>query len=197
MRRFYIDDDGYLQSALDVTPQEVASRIDLVEEPPPEPEPGHFVRRVQGQWVQEPTSVRAQAQLEAVPLERAKTEAKRAIDEAAESARGRYLSPGSGQALEYEAAAREADLFLRSGPGGRAHFPMLQADVDAGLAPDLRTAAEKVAAARDLWEGVGAMIRKWRLEAKRQIEVASTHAQVTQIRDGALRKLPEPNPTEA
>lgn len=189
MRRAYIDENGYLQSVLDVPKEDAALRTDLVEELPPPAQPGHFVRRVQGQWVQELTSVRAQAQLEAEPLEDVQRRATQAVDEAAERARLKYISAGAGQALEYEAAQREADIFLRNGVGGRPEYPMLQADVDAGVAVDLQAAAQRVAAARDGWEAAGAGIRRERLRAKRLIAEASTRHEALSARDAGLAAL--------
>jgi len=93
-------------------------------------------------------------------LAEAKAAAKQAIDAAAEQVRARYLTPGSGQALEYEAVHREAERRLAGEPGA---YPMLQADVDAGLATDLDDAATLVSQMRAQWETVGAAIRRLRL----------------------------------
>ena len=119
-------------------------------------------------------------------LAAAQAHAKQRIDEAAESARTKYITPGSGQAMEYEAAAREAERFIADQPGP---YPMLQADVDAGLASDLWAAAQLVLGMRGAWEPVGAEIRRVRLQAKREVDQAATQAQVAQIRDAALSAL--------
>jgi hypothetical protein len=119
-------------------------------------------------------------------LNDAKEHAKRTIDEAAEAARARYLTPGSGQALEYEAAHSEAQRFLSGGDGP---FLMLQADVDAGLAPSLTHAAMLVAGMRQAWEHIGSGIRTIRLSGKAQVSAATTHAQVVEIREQTVSAL--------
>jgi hypothetical protein len=122
-------------------------------------------------------------------LAEAQAYAMRIVDEAAERARLRYITPGAGQAMEYEAAQREAEAFLRNGAGARPVYPMLQADVDAGLAPDLQTAAAQVVAARGQWEAAGAIIRRHRLEAKRLIAEASAQREVAERRETAVATL--------
>lgn len=119
-------------------------------------------------------------------LAESQAHARRKVDEAAEAVRIRYLTPGSGQALEYEAAHREAERRLQGIAGT---YPMLQADVDAGLAVDLDDAATLVVQTRAQWETLGAVIRTIRLGAKHQIGQAQTQADVAQLRDGAIAQL--------
>lgn len=119
-------------------------------------------------------------------LNAAKTAAKRAIDDAAELTRRRYLTPGAGQAMEYEAVVREAERRLAGKPGA---YPMLQSDVDAGLASDLDDAATLVMQRRSQWETVGAAIRSLRLARKRDLDGANTQAMVAQIREQAKAEL--------
>jgi hypothetical protein len=119
-------------------------------------------------------------------LSDAKEYAKRVIDEAAEAARLRYLTAGSGQALEYEAAAKEAERYVEGEPGA---YPMLQADVDAGLSADLAAAAASVLYMRAQFGLVGATVRSVRLGAKCQVDQATTQAQVAQLREAAVATL--------
>lgn len=88
--------------------------------------------------------------------------------------------------MEYQYAAAEAQAQQAGEPGP---FPMLQADVDAGMAVDIPGAAELVLTTRSSWEIVGAGIRSIRLRAKRQVDLASTQAQVAVIRNAAVAEL--------
>lgn len=119
-------------------------------------------------------------------VEDARAAAKRTIDEAAEEARQRYLTPGAGQALEYEAVYAEALRYVAAKAGP---YPMLQADVDAGTAEDLAEAAAVVITTRQEWEQAGAIIRSLRLAGKRQIDEAETQADVAQIRKQVIAQL--------
>lgn len=124
----------------------------------------------------------------AVPpsLEAAKKHAVNDIDSAAEQARNRYLTAGSGQAMEYEAAYQEALRYV-SAQGGA--YPMLAADVAAGLSPDLETTAGTVIAMRQQWEQVGAAIRQMRLAGKQAVNAAQTQSEVAAARDTAIASL--------
>ena len=115
-------------------------------------------------------------------LEAAQSYALRAVDEAAEQTRGRYLSSGSGQAMEYEEAHRQAVAF-QSDPS--VAYPMLEADVEAGLAPTVAEAAALVMQRRGEWEVLGKLIRSTRLKAKREIREVTTQREVAQIREQA------------
>lgn len=119
-------------------------------------------------------------------LEEARAQAKWEIDQEAERARGRYLAPGAGQAMEYEALSREAERYLQGRPGA---YPMLQAGVDAGETPDLNAAANLVVNTMAQWEMVGAKIRRVRLARKREVDAAGTQSEVAQIRNQAKSDL--------
>lgn len=127
-------------------------------------------------------------------LDEAKAYARRAIDEAAERARTKYVTPGSGQAMEYQACREEAIRYLGGESGS---WPMLQADVSGGtLHPvtgqpvqNLEEAAEAVMIMYGAWQQVGAAIRTIRLGAKAQVTQASSQAQVAQIREQAIASL--------
>lgn len=112
--------------------------------------------------------------------------AKEAIDAAAEAARTRYITPGSGQVLEYEAAYREAVDFAAGLPGV---YSMLQADVDAGLSVDLAAAATAVIQTRLQWEEIGSVIRRIRLQAKAAVDAEPTSEEVVKIRIRTVAQL--------
>lgn len=122
-------------------------------------------------------------------LDKAKMDAERLIDEAAEKIRLEYVTPGSGQAMEYEAASREALEYIGNPEGS---FPMLQADVSAGLSPDISTAASAILAMKSQFESVGAIIRTRRLLHKRLIREATTQKEVAQRRIAGLEALNDP-----
>ena len=119
-------------------------------------------------------------------LAEAQRHAMGAIDEAAESARLRYLSPGAGQSMEYEEAYRQARLHQLD-PNGE--YPMLAADVAAGLTESVADAASVVLEKRKAWEVVGQRIRELRLCAKRRVREASTTTEVVRIRIAAVQEL--------
>ncbi|MCG5512868.1 hypothetical protein [Ectothiorhodospira shaposhnikovii] len=109
------------------------------------------------------------------------------IDAAAEQARLKYLTPGSGQAMEYEEAHRQALEFISNPRSG--HYPMLEADVEAGLCETVEQAASTVIAMRQQWEQVGQAIRRIRLEAKRRIRESGDPAEIARIREEAVSLL--------
>jgi hypothetical protein len=129
-------------------------------------------------------------------LAEARAHAQRAIDEAAERARTKYITPGSGQAMEYQAALAEAQRRVANNGGG-GQYRMLQADVDAGTihpvtglpVANLDEAADAVLIMYGAWEHVGSMIRAVRLGGKAQVAQATTQAQVAQIRDATIAGL--------
>lgn len=105
------------------------------------------------------------------PLADTKTRYCEKVDLAAEAARARFITMGSGQALEYQAAAVEARAFQVNAEGA---FPLLQASVDAGEVETLAAAAELVLARESAWMTIGAEIRRARLAAKLAIKAAAT-----------------------
>ena len=119
-------------------------------------------------------------------IEAARANAKTAIDQQAERTRARYLTPGAGQALEYEAVLREAQACLDGRPGD---YPLLHADVSRGAAADEFEAAWQVRSANAQWEFAAAQIRAVRLQAKAQIDAAQTQREVAEIREQALEDL--------
>lgn len=119
-------------------------------------------------------------------LEEAKADAKRAIDERAEEIRTLVLTPGAGQAMEYQAAAEEAKAFAA---GEDRDYPMLQAAVDAGTDESLAGAAQNVADASRRWQALGARIRRARLAGKAAVEIATSAREVNDARRAAFAEL--------
>jgi hypothetical protein len=101
-----------------------------------------------------------------------KAEASARIDREAELARLKYITSGSGQALEYQEAAEEAARYVATNGAGA--YPMLQASVDAGEAADLASAAALISTRENAWATVGANIRRLRLTAKRAVDAAAS-----------------------
>jgi hypothetical protein len=120
--------------------------------------------------------------------------AKRAIDAAAEEARSRYITPGSGQAMEYLESYQQAKAKLADRD---AETPMVAADVVAGTRSPFTAApiqseieaAQVIVFMYEQWLQVGAMIRQGRLQAKAQVDSATTQAEVAQIREQAIAQL--------
>jgi hypothetical protein len=108
------------------------------------------------------------------------------IDAAAEQVRARYITPGAGQAMEYEEATRQARAALAVGVEPEAGaYPMLDADVQAGTinpgtgepVASVLAAAGVVVAMRQQYEVIGADIRRLRLAAKAAVRAAATQAE--------------------
>jgi len=89
-------------------------------------------------------------------------------DRKAEAERSRYITPGNGQAMTYEAKHQEA-----LGGGG----PLLRAEAEA-LDMTVAEVAASVLTARAQWEEAGARIEAARLKAKKQIRQAQTPAEM-------------------
>lgn len=94
-----------------------------------------------------------------------------AVDQAAESARMRHLTPGAGQSMTYEAKHQEA----LAGGG-----PMIEAEAEA-LGVTTQDVIDSVLLARKQWQALGAQIEAARLKAKKQIREAATAAQMHRI----------------
>ena len=99
------------------------------------------------------------------------------VDREAEAARLRFVTPGAGQALEYQATEAEARAYLADpSPGGKP-WPWLEAERAAqGGTPTLAAIAAEVAAQADAWVAVGSAIKQLRRAAKLAIEGATTVA---------------------
>jgi hypothetical protein len=119
-------------------------------------------------------------------LEEAKESAVRRIDEEAEKTRLKYLTSGSGQAMEYTEVRNEAERYLLDPSGD---FPFLQSDITAEYATTLAEAAENVLAATNLWKAIGSQIRDLRLSGKKAVSMALTQKEVAQIREAYIDQL--------
>ena len=125
------------------------------------------------------------------------------IDTAAETARLQFLTPGSGQSLEYEATnteAAEAMALLALTPPGAldpSSFPWLVAEQEAlasvGQVLALADVVRGVAATAAGWDLAGATIKRIRREAKLKVGAATTAADVAAIVTGLAWPTP-PSP---
>ena len=104
------------------------------------------------------------------------------IDERAEALRQRLLSPGAGQAMEYQEVHKQALAALAEPDAATAPaYPMLAATVGIDFDPETKAPATDVlgvaraaVAAYDAWVVAGSAIRAARLGAKAAVEAAST-----------------------
>lgn len=110
-------------------------------------------------------------------LEQVRDEALRAIDAAAEAARAAYLTPGSGQALEYQQVAAEASQYLMHVAAevepDPADYPMLAYEAAARDVP-LAQVVTEVMDAVEASTLAGRVIRVKRLAAKAAARAAET-----------------------
>lgn len=104
-----------------------------------------------------------------------KAEALRRVDVEAEACRHQWVTPGDGMAMVYQQKAAEAVAFLG---GGNGPFPFLQAEVDAGTAPDLAAAAATIKALSGAWATAGAAIEVLRRGAKVAVTTATCPAAI-------------------
>lgn len=104
-------------------------------------------------------------------LDEHKRVAKTQIDEAAEAARLKYITPGAGQAMTYAEKATQARHCLAATDPLEADYPLLAAEIGI-TAASLADVAAVVAAAHSAWIGIGAVIEGTRLQAKAAIDAA-------------------------
>jgi hypothetical protein len=116
------------------------------------------------------------------PIEQVRASAMAQVDQAAERARLRWITPGAGQAMEYLQTEGEARAYLAAGaPAEPAAglYPFLRAEQEASAEAGLPAAsftaiAERVVLAADAWAAAGAAIKALRRTAKMRIELAET-----------------------
>lgn len=108
-------------------------------------------------------------------LDQIKGQMKELIDSAAELERLKYITPGAGQAMTYQAKASEARSFLASTSPDPSDFPMLSAEVGI-TADDIASVAQVVTAAYARWQIIGAAIEGARLGGKAAIDAATSEA---------------------
>lgn len=110
-------------------------------------------------------------------LEALKETLRRGVDAAAEGARLRYITPGTGQAMVYLAKEDEAKSVLAlQGPPVAGQYPLLEADVGIGAAASVVVAAQTVATLAAQWRMVAAAIETIRLGSKAAITAAEDEA---------------------
>lgn len=112
----------------------------------------------------------------AVVLAAAKDVALIHIDTAAEAERGKYITPGSGQAMVYQVKQAEAHAW-QANPSGT--YPHLSAEIGITGAT-LAEVAQTVLAMEAGWTHVSAVIEGTRLAAKAVVRACTTSAEVEQ-----------------
>ena len=124
------------------------------------------------------------------PLERVRAEAMDAVDSTAESARLRYLTPGSGQALTYLAKERDAAAYRDAGyPTAQlANFPWIDAERKV-LGQTGRKAADLILTTAEAWRSKGVQIEQVRRKGKLAVEAAGDVGGVESARDAAVARL--------
>lgn len=121
-----------------------------------------------------------------VPLDVLKRAASRAVDDAAEVVRLRFITGGAGQALEYQQTEWEARAWRFDEELD--NFPFLKAEVDAlaeatGQPPDPGAVVATILAQAEAWQSVGAEIKRLRRAAKLAIDAATTPEQIEQAKN--------------
>ncbi|UIY44148.1 hypothetical protein [Methylobacterium radiotolerans] len=107
-----------------------------------------------------------------------------AVDAAAEALRISVMTPGAGQAMEYQEAQAQARAALAVAASGKpvqpSDYPMLAVSIGIDIDPqsgapaaDVLGVARSVQAAYDAWLEIGSAIRGVRLAGKKKIEAAA------------------------
>lgn len=125
--------------------------------------------RVAGEWWQS-WSVRPETGAE---LAAAKAEATARVDAEAEATRLLYVTPGSAQALVYEAKRHEAISLAADPSPDPADYPLLSAEIGI-TAPTLAEVGDAVLEMAGQWRAIAAQIERLRLTAKAGIAAATT-----------------------
>ena len=118
------------------------------------------------------------------------------VDEAAENARLKFISPGSGQALEYVRTLEDAQAAVAApDPLVAASYPWVAAEYNAqvatGVTTTLRAVATQLVALDAAWQSAGVAIKQTRRTAKMAIAAATTKAAM----DAIMAGLTWPTPT--
>jgi hypothetical protein len=109
-----------------------------------------------------------------------KTRSKRRVDNMAETARTRVVTPGSGQAMTYLRKADAARMFLANEPLSDAQAQRLS-DEAARMDTTIEEAAQALVALADQWEAIDATIDNLRLTTKADIDAATTGLEIEAI----------------
>jgi len=111
------------------------------------------------------------------------------IDQAAEDARLRYITPGAGQAAVYLAKAAEADSYKAAGyPSASTAYPLLTAEATA-TGQTKAAIADAVIAKRDAWMLVAGSIEGERIAGKAAVSAAVDIVTAMAARDNAIAAL--------
>lgn len=113
-------------------------------------------------------------------IDRARRDAKTAIDAAAEQQRLRVITPGAGQALVYQAKLEEARACVADAAPAETAYPLLAAEVGI-TAADLAAVAAAIIATAAQWHQAAAAIETVRLAAKRAVDSAADPAAVQAV----------------
>lgn len=108
-----------------------------------------------------------------VDLIELKSKLKLAVDSAAELERQKYITPGAGQAMTYQAKAAEALRFIEN--EGSGDYPFLAQEVGI-TGTTLSEVAEVVNSMHNQWLAIGGLIEKARLSTKAAIDLAETES---------------------
>lgn len=108
------------------------------------------------------------------------------IDETAGRVRQRFISPGHGIEMSYNEKNLEA-LAYRQDPSGS--FPLLESEVGI-TAPTLEAVVQVIETNRAVWTAVEAQINQVRLQAKKDVNAASTTAEIETVLGGLLWPSP-------
>jgi hypothetical protein len=124
-----------------------------------------------------------------IPISQRQSIASGKVDAAAEAGRLHWITPGAGQALEYQETSAEAVRAAAApDPLAAADYPLLAADqaahAAAGVTLTLRQVAEQVAAQQTAWLTAATAIKQARLTAKRRIALATSQTQIDTILAG-------------
>lgn len=107
------------------------------------------------------------------------------VDNAAETERLKYITPGEGQAMTYQQKVDEARAFKSAIDPQPADYPVLFSEVGI-TAPTLSEVADIVLAAFAQWQKIGASIESIRLGAKRDINAAEDETTACSIFDAIM-----------
>jgi len=111
------------------------------------------------------------------------------IDIAAERARHRHITPGSGQAMVYLKKGEETDAYILAGyPADTTGYPFVEAEINA-TGKTKENAADDIITQRDAWVVLGASIEEQRLGGKKAVDDAADEAAVDTARDAAIVAL--------
>lgn len=137
--------------------------------------------RLVSRWPEDADGKQSLDALQAVPapfsiwltLDAEKDAAARAVDDAAEVARHKYLTPGLGQALTYQAKIEEIRRYDQDTNPVKADYPYMSAEIGVTGA-SLTAVADAVRAASNLWQEKSVATERMRLKAKADIAKAET-----------------------